>query len=51
MDKGQIRATPIGNGNSRSGLTYKFFITPEMGKKHIIEEDYMISELDSGEDN
>lgn len=44
---GQPRATLVINGDVRSGPPNKYFITQEMDRKYIIEEDYMTDELDS----
>lgn len=49
MDGGQPRSTHVGNSDSKTEPPNKSFITQEMGREHIIEEDYMDDKLDSGE--
>ncbi|CAI8593138.1 unnamed protein product [Vicia faba] len=51
VDEGRPRGTHVVDGDARSEPLNNVFITRGMDRKYITEEDYMIDELDSGEDD
>lgn len=51
VDEDQPRGTSLINGDAKSEPLKESFITQDIGREHIIEEDYMTDELDSGEDD